>query len=74
MLGDMKHNRKVRASAVRDAVVRAREAQSEQPESPASPESSVEQKLAAIRTATAFSFPTGDIDSILTDIERGSKA
>jgi hypothetical protein len=31
----------------------------------------VGQKLAAIRTAAAFSFPTGEIDAILAEIERG---
>ena len=31
----------------------------------------VGQKLAAIRTAAAFSFPTGEIDTILAEIERG---
>ncbi len=28
-------------------------------------------KLEVIRTATAYSFPTGDIDKMLTEIERG---
>ena len=29
------------------------------------------QKLAAVRTAAAFSFPTADIDAMLDEIERG---
>jgi hypothetical protein len=29
------------------------------------------QKLAAIRTAAAFSFPAGDIETMLDEIERG---
>jgi hypothetical protein len=33
--------------------------------------SDVGQKLAAIRTAASHAFPTGDIDAILADIERG---
>lgn len=31
----------------------------------------VGQKLAAIRTAASHAFPTGEIDEILADIERG---
>jgi hypothetical protein len=31
----------------------------------------VGQKLAAVHTATAHSFPTGDIDLLLAEIERG---
>jgi hypothetical protein len=34
----------------------------------------VGQKLAAIRTAAAFSFPTADIDAMLDEIERGYSA
>ncbi len=29
------------------------------------------QKLAAVRTAAAFSFPAGDIETMLDEIERG---
>jgi hypothetical protein len=32
----------------------------------------VEGKLAVVRTAAAFAFPTGDIDSLYADIEHGS--
>ena len=32
---------------------------------------SVEAKLAAIRQAAEYSFPTGDMDEMLADIERG---
>jgi hypothetical protein len=31
----------------------------------------VGQKLSAVRTAAAFSFPTGDIETMLDEIERG---
>jgi hypothetical protein len=31
----------------------------------------VEQRLAAIQAATAYSFPTADIDEMLAEIERG---
>lgn len=31
----------------------------------------VTQKLAAVRHASSYSFPTGDIDELLADIERG---
>ncbi|HJP87566.1 MAG TPA: hypothetical protein VJ850_00825 [Candidatus Limnocylindrales bacterium] len=31
----------------------------------------VEPKLRAIREATTYSFPTGEIDELLADIERG---
>jgi hypothetical protein len=34
----------------------------------------VGQKLAAIRTAAAFSFPTADIDTLLAEIEGGYQA
>ncbi len=34
----------------------------------------VGQKLAAIRTAAAFDFPTADIDAMLAEIERGYAA
>jgi hypothetical protein len=35
------------------------------------PSGTVAQKLDAIRAATRYSFPTGDIESMLADIERG---
>ncbi len=31
----------------------------------------VGQKLAAVRTAASFSFPTGEVAELLADIERG---
>ncbi|MBA3417710.1 MAG: hypothetical protein ACR2KO_05625 [Geodermatophilaceae bacterium] len=31
----------------------------------------VERQLAAVRAAAQYSFPTGDIDVMLSDIERG---
>jgi hypothetical protein len=31
----------------------------------------VGQKLAAVRTAAAFAFPTADIDTMLAEVERG---
>lgn len=31
----------------------------------------VGQKLAAVRTAAAFSFPTADVDAMMDEIERG---
>jgi hypothetical protein len=34
----------------------------------------VGQKLAAVRTAAAFSFPTADIDTLLAEIEGGYQA
>ena len=33
-----------------------------------------EQKLRAIRVATSYSFPTGDIDQMLAEIEAGRTA
>ena len=35
------------------------------------PERDVDVKLAALRAATQHNFPTGDIDDILEEIERG---
>lgn len=31
----------------------------------------IERQLAAVRAAARYSFPTGDIDEMLADIERG---
>jgi hypothetical protein len=50
------------AQWVRQSLRAAREAESA---------SGVGQKLAAIRTAAAHSFPTADIDAMLAQIERG---
>jgi hypothetical protein len=74
MPSDMKQSRKLKASGVGDAAELLGEARAEQRERLAMLESTVEQKLAAIRSASAFSFPTGDIDSMLADIERGRDA
>jgi len=35
------------------------------------PTGSIERKLAAIRTAVAYQFPAGDIETMLAEIERG---
>ncbi len=37
------------------------------------PTGDVATKLAAVRAAAAHEFPTGDIDEVLSDIERGYK-
>lgn len=38
------------------------------------PTESVDRKLAAIRAATAHTYPTADIDRMLQEIERGYEA
>ncbi len=38
------------------------------------PSGSVEKKMEAVREAARFEFPTGDIDQMLADIERGYSA
>lgn len=50
------------AEWVRQALVLARRRE---------PSGTVAQKLEAIRAATRHSFPTGDIESMLAEIERG---
>ena len=57
-----RRNRMTTAEWVRRSLRAAREAESG---------SDVGQKLAAIRQAAGHAFPTGDIDQILDEIERG---
>ena len=38
------------------------------------PAKTAEQKLRAIRVATSYSFPTGDMDQMLAEIEAGRTA
>ena len=56
-----KRERKTTATWVREALRSARTA--------AYPEA--EQKLRAIREATTYAFPTGEIKELLSDIDRG---
>jgi len=57
-----RRNRMTTAEWVRRSLRAAREAESG---------SDIGQKLAAIRAAARHSFPTGDIDTMLDEIERG---
>ena len=57
-----RQHRMTTAEWVRRSLRSAREAESG---------ADVSQKRAAIRAAVRHSFPTGDIDSMLADIERG---
>ena len=57
-----RRERKTTATWVREALRAARTA-STYPEA--------EEKLRAIREATTYAYPTGDIDALLADIERG---
>lgn len=56
-----KRERKTTATWVREALRAARTAAYPQ----------AEQKLRAIREATTYAYPTGDIEQVLVDIERG---
>ena len=53
------------AEWVRQALVHARRRE---------PLGDVEKKLAAVRAAVKHEFPTGDIDTMVSDIERGRTA
>ena len=60
-----RRNRMTTAEWVRRSLRAAREAESG---------AGVGQKLAAIRAAAAHSFPSGEIDSMLEEIERGYRS
>lgn len=57
-----RRNRVTTAEWVRRSLRAARDAEAA---------SDVTQKLAAVRTAVTHQFPTGDVDSMLEEIERG---
>jgi hypothetical protein len=70
MLCGMKRSRRDRDSGVHGAAKRAREMQN-RVHATADGRLEIERKLAVVRTAAAFAFPTGDINSLYADVEQG---